>query len=148
MTGRVDVSSSPRLPTPTERAYQKSILPWREKVRMRGSTFITLTSILFHQGRGGIKSRVGLWLLAFLAVALVVGCSSELAPEPAPIPTSTSVPTVAPAATPTAPSAGRSSERSMAPNFSLPSAGGNDVSLSGLLDDHKAVVLVFYRGYF
>ena len=36
----------------------------------------------------------------------------------------------------------------MAPNFSLPSAGGNDVSLSGLLEDHKAVVLVFYRGYF
>ena len=148
MTGRVDVSSSPRLPAPTERAYQKSLLPWREKVRMRGSTFITLTSILSHQGRGGIKSHVGLWLFAFLSVALVVSCSSEPAPEPAPVPTATSVALVAPTATPVAPSAGRSSERSMAPNFSLPSAGGNDVSLSSLLDDHKAVVLVFYRGYF
>ena len=85
--------------------------------------------------------RVGLFFAAALAVVLIVGCGSE----PAPAPTPTAVPMVAPTATP---SAGRSSERAMAPNFSLPSAGGSEVSLSGLLEDHKAVVLVFYRGYF
>ena len=108
----------------------------------------TLTSILSHQGRGGIKSHVGLCLIAVLAVALAVACGSEPAPEPAPAPTATAIALVAPTATPAAPSAESSPERSMAPNFSLPSAGGNDVSLSGLLEDHRSVVLVFYRGYF
>ena len=103
-------------------------------------------SVLLHNH--DLLLRVGFCLIVALAVALVVSCSPEPAPEPAPVPTATSVALVAPTATPVAPSAGRSSERSMAPNFSLPSAGGNDVSLSSLLDDHKAVVLVFYRGYF
>lgn len=92
--------------------------------------------------------RVGLCLIAALAVALVVACGSDPAPEPAPVPPATSVALVAPTATPAAPSAGGATDRTMAPNFSLPSAGGNDVSLSSLIDDHKAVVLVFYRGYF
>ena len=87
---------------------------------------------------------LGLYLIAVLAVVMAVGCSSEPAPAPAPAPTATTVALVAPTATPSAASA----ERSMAPNFSLPSAGGNDVSLSGLLEDHRAVVMVFYRGYF
>ena len=129
---------------------------------MRGTALITLTLILSRQGvsatrqgRGGIRAhpvrhtlRVGLFLMAALAVALTVGCGSESVPEPAPVPTPTAIPLAAPTATPSAPSADRSPERTMAPNFSLPSAGGNDVSLSGLLEDHKAVVLVFYRGYF
>ena len=84
--------------------------------------------------------QVGLYLAAALAVVLVVGCGSE----PAPVPTPTAISVAAPTATPSAPSA----ERAMAPNFSLSSAGGNKVSLSGLLEDHKAVILVFYRGYF
>lgn len=89
-----------------------------------------------------------LYLVAALMAALAVACGSEPAPEPAPLQTPTAAPLVAPTATPVAPSAESSRERSMAPNFSLPSAGGNDVSLSGLLEDHRAVVLVFYRGYF
>ena len=92
--------------------------------------------------------RVGLCLIAALAVAVAMGCNSEPAPESAPLPTPTTVALVAPTTTPTAPSAAGTSERTMAPNFSLPSAGGNDVSLAGLLEDHSAVVLVFYRGYF
>ena len=88
--------------------------------------------------------QVGLYLAAALAVVLVVGCGSE----PAPVPTPTAISVAAPTATPSAPSADRSAERAMAPNFSLSSAGGNKVSLSGLLEDHKAVILVFYRGYF
>ena len=112
--------------------------------------------------------RVGLYLLAALAVALVVGCGSEPAPAPQPAPTPTAgrdaviraiedvlSPTAVSAAAPTAtasvpapPSGAGPSARSMAPNFSLASADGDQVALSGLLEDHEAVVLVFYRGYF
>ena len=35
-----------------------------------------------------------------------------------------------------------------APAFTLPAAGGTSVSLSDLLDDRAAAVLVFYRGFF
>ncbi len=35
-----------------------------------------------------------------------------------------------------------------APPFTLESASGAEVSLSGLLDQHEKVVLVFYRGFF
>ena len=107
-----------------------------------------------HPGRSSSHSSLlftlsssALYFVAALTVVLIVGCGSEVAPEPA-VPTATSVALVAPTATPVAPSAGRSADRAMAPNFSLPSAGGSQVSLSGLLDDHRAVVLVFYRGYF
>ena len=146
---------------------------WWEKVRMRGTTFVTLTSILSHQGRGGIRPhlvrhplRVGLCLVAALAAALVLGCGSESAPQPAPTPTAgrdavikaiedvlspTAVSVAAPTATasvPAPPSGAGPSARSMAPNFSLSSAGGDEVSLAGLLEDHQAVVIVFYRGFF
>ena len=40
----------------TKRVSEKSLLPWWEKVRMRGITLVTLTSILSHQGRGGIRN--------------------------------------------------------------------------------------------
>lgn len=89
--------------------------------------------------------RLGLYLIAALAIGLILACSSEPAPPP---PTPATVPTVAPPATLPAPSVEQSTDRSMAPNFSLPSAGGNEVALSGLLEEHDAVVLVFYRGYF
>ena len=119
---------------------------------MRGTTVITLTSILSRQGRGGIRTNLGrnplslgLYFIAALAVAVAVACGSEPAPPP---PTPTAVSIAAPTATPPATSVEQSTDRGMAPNFSLPSAGGNEVALSGLLEDHKAVVLVFYRGYF
>ena len=98
-----------------------------------------------------------------LAAVLVVGCGSEVAPELTPVPTRDVVikpiedvlsPTPAPAGastgsgTPAPSRADSAASSSMAPNFSLASAGGNEVSLSGLLEDHRAVVLVFYRGYF
>ena len=35
-----------------------------------------------------------------------------------------------------------------APAFSLPAADGETVSLSDLLEDRAAAVLVFYRGFF
>ncbi len=35
-----------------------------------------------------------------------------------------------------------------APDFSLVGAGGPPVALADVLDDHEAVVLVFYRGFF
>ncbi len=110
--------------------------------------------------------RVGLYIVSALAVALVVGCGSEPAPQPAPTPTAgraaviraiedvpspTAVSAAAPTATPSIPappSGAGPSARSMAPNFSVPSADGDQVSLAGLLEDHQAVVIVFYRGFF
>ena len=35
-----------------------------------------------------------------------------------------------------------------APHFSLISSAGGEVGLSGLLEEHETVVLVFYRGFF
>lgn len=35
-----------------------------------------------------------------------------------------------------------------APEFSLPSADGGTVSLSGLLNEREGAALVFYRGFF
>ena len=35
-----------------------------------------------------------------------------------------------------------------APEFTLPAADGTSVSLSDLLDDRAAAVLLFYRGFF
>ena len=89
--------------------------------------------------------RLGLCLVVALAIGLAAACGSEPARAP---PTPTAVPTVAPTAIPPSPSVEPSTDRGMAPNFSLPSAGGNEVALSSLLEDHEAVVLVFYRGYF
>ena len=98
-----------------------------------------------HSSHPFTLSSSALYLVAALTIVLVAACGSESAPPP---PTPTAVPLAAPTATPQPPYAARTPERSMVPNFSLPSAGGNDVSLSGLLEEHRAVVLVFYRGYF
>ena len=92
------------------------------------------------------RSSSALCLIVAMVVVLIVGCGSEPAPPPPPTPTA--VPTVAPTAPPQGSSVEQSTDRGMAPNFSLPSAGGNEVALSGLLEDHRSVVLVFYRGYF
>ena len=43
---------------PCDRVSEASLLPWWEKVRMRGITLVTLTSILSHQGRGGMKNHL------------------------------------------------------------------------------------------
>ena len=37
----------------TKKLSQKSLLPWWEKVRMRGTVSVTLTSILSHPGKRG-----------------------------------------------------------------------------------------------
>ena len=103
---------------------------------------VSRSSLLFTH------SSPALYLVAALVVILGVACSSEPAPEPTPVPTATTVALVAPTAVPAAPSTEQPPDRSMSLNFSLPSAGGNDISLSGLLEDHRAVVMVFYRGYF
>ena len=70
-----------------------------------------------------------------------------LSPTPAPAGASTGF-TAAAQPPPTPSRADSAASGSAAPDFSLASAGGNEVSLSGLLEDHRAVVLVFYRGYF
>jgi len=41
-----------------------------------------------------------------------------------------------------------SGEVETAPGFSLPAAHGREVALTQLLQEHEAVVLVFYRGFF
>ena len=62
--------------------------------------------------------------------------------QPTAIPTATAA-----AATATAPPSG-TPETLRAPGFSLPSAYGGTVSLSGLLDGKDGAALVFYRGFF
>ena len=39
-------------------------------------------------------------------------------------------------------------EEASAPDFTLPAADGREVTLTQLLQEHEAVVLVFYRGFF
>ena len=74
-------------------------------------------------------------------------------PEPSPVPTPTAA--AAPTATNPSPEPSPASEskesgagRLPAPDFTLPSASGGSVTLTGLLEDSKGVVLVFYRGFF
>ena len=74
-------------------------------------------------------------------------------PEPSPVPTPTAA--AAPAATNPSPEPSPASEskdsdadRLPAPDFTLPSTSGGSVTLTGLLEDSKGVVLVFYRGFF
>ncbi len=43
---------------------------------------------------------------------------------------------------------GTPKEGQPAPAFSLPGADGQEVSLGQLLQEHEAVILVFYRGFF
>ncbi len=69
---------------------------------------------------------------AFLLALVAVACGAE------------STPSAAPTSEPTPPSQGKV----FAPDFTLASAAGGDVSLAGLLEENRAVVLVFYRGFF
>ena len=93
--------------------------------------------------------KAGLYLTAALILVMATGCGSESASVPTVEPTRISAPIpTATAAVPTSSSGDRPAERAKAPNFSLPSAGGNQVALPGLLKDHQAVVLIFYRGFF
>ena len=65
-----------------------------------------------------------------------------------PMPAATAqAPTPAPAAVATA-GPGGTPESLRAPEFSLPSADGGTVSLSGLLNEREGAALVFYRGFF
>lgn len=65
-------------------------------------------------------------------------------PTPVPSPTPASVaPTASPSGKPVP-----SDDAPKAPGFSLLSGLGNRVTLDDLLDDHEAVVVVFYRGFF
>ena len=53
-----------------------------------------------------------------------------------------------PTSTPTVAASTATPESLRAPEFSLPSADGGTVSLSGLLDGKDGAALVFYRGFF
>ena len=91
--------------------------------------------------------RVGLYLVAALTAFMAMACGSESVSPPTP----TAAPTPASTATPSipAPPAGDGpAARAIAPDFSLPSAQDDQVSLSALIGEHQAVVLVFYRGFF
>ncbi len=44
--------------------------------------------------------------------------------------------------------AGDSREAETAPGFTLPGPDGQEVALTQLLQEHEAVVLVFYRGFY
>ncbi len=46
------------------------------------------------------------------------------------------------------PAAADSREAEIAPDFTLAAADGREVALTQLLQEHEAVVLVFYRGFF
>ena len=97
--------------------------------------------------------RAGLSLVAAMAIAVLPACGPEPAREPTPVPTvaptvAPPVPTPRPPETPTPVPSPEGPDRPAAPNFSLPAAAGGEVALAGLLEEHKAVVLVFYRGYF
>ena len=78
-----------------------------------------MTGVLARSG-----TRAVVPLLAAAVAALLAGCGSDN---------------------------GAGNEVSMdgrAPAFTLPAADGEDVSLSDLLEDRAAAVLVFYRGFF
>ena len=80
----------------------------------------------------------------------------EPSPEPSPTPTAAAstgpAPTAAanpsPEPSPASASEGSNAGRLPAPDFTLPSASGGSVTLTGLLEDSKGAVLVFYRGFF
>ena len=81
---------------------------------------------------------------------------AQPSPEPSPVPAATaeSAPTPTAAAKPSpdpSPASGSKdsdADRLPAPDFTLPSASGGSVTLTGLLEDSKGAVLVFYRGFF
>ena len=90
--------------------------------------------------------------LVLALVTLLTAACAQTDSTPAPLPTVAPAPTIAPApaAQPTtavAPAVAAIAAQT-APPFSLESADGRQVALSGLLEQHEAVVLVFYRGFF
>ena len=92
-----------------------------------------------------------LLLLAGLACALFLACGGEPAPRTQPEAPSPAAATPArpqesaPTSTPLPPT---STPAPSAPGFSLVSGEGSRVTLDNLLNEHDAVVLVFYRGFF
>ena len=108
---------------------------------------------------GSKTFRLAPLLAALLAGALIAACGQEAdtgagAPQPSPQPTAAAPPTPTSAPTATAepaqprPTATAEASGPIAPGFSLTAADGGLVSLDGLLKEHEAVVLVFYRGSF
>ena len=73
-------------------------------------------------GVAGSGARAMVPLLAAAAMAVLAGCGSD--------------------------SGKGVSVDERAPAFTLPAADGEPVSLSDLLEDRSAAVLVFYRGFF
>ena len=109
--------------------------------------------------------RPALVLVSLAAVlAALSACGQEADPSPAarsaaasqastptpPPPTPTPTPSLSPL--PAAFSPGDRSDPSQglyeAPSFSLSPVFGEPLTLQGFLDEHEAVVLVFYRGFF
>ena len=84
------------------------------------------------------------------AISTPVPTSTPVAqPSPVPTPTATDpTPTAAPEPSPASGSEDSEAGRLPAPDFTLPSASGGSVTLTGLLEDSRGVVLVFYRGFF
>ena len=74
--------------------------------------------------------------------------TSTPVPEPSPVPAATAVADPSPEASQASESEESGTARLPAPDFTLPSASGADVTLSDLLEDSKGAVLVFYRGFF
>ena len=104
--------------------------------------------------------RAGLLGSMLVLAAAVLGCGSEPAVRqpnfvsppavvnsPAPIPTSHAA-AVSTAPSATAQASNEEPQRSPAPMFELPSTQGGALSLTDLLEERDAAVLVFYRGFF
>ena len=95
--------------------------------------------------------RARLCFVLALTVLMAIACGSESVTPPTPTaaPASTSAPAYTATPSIPAPPAGDGpAARAIAPSFSLPSAQGDQVSLSALIEEYQAVVLVFYRGFF
>ena len=95
-----------------------------------------------------------LLLLAGLACVLFLACGGEPQPDatsPAaatPARPQESAPTSTPLSPTSTPAPTATAAAPRAPGFSLVSGVGNRVTLDNLLNEHDAVVLVFYRGFF
>ncbi len=96
----------------------------------------------------------GLLLATTLLALGLAACAEETTPtapaaQPSPTPTVTLTPLPStPTVIPTDTAMPQQAEEALAPSFSLPAADGRQVTLAELLQDHSAVVLVFYRGFF
>ena len=127
--------------------------------------FVTLAALFAVVGCGS-EPEPGGDTARFPVPTEIVPAISTPAPTSTPVATPSPVPSPTPTAaasddpTPTAaanpspepsPASGSKdsdADRLPAPDFTLPSASGGSVTLTGLLEDSKGVVLVFYRGFF